>query len=312
MELIGVLPLYQARHSARAFGVRQLRFLSTGEAEREEICPDYLNILCRSGEEEACSHAVWTCVEGLAWDDLELLDLPEQSPLVRSRALPRGTRTVPRGVCPVAELAGGFEAYLGRLSANGRQQARRVIRAGKSAEATLQIAAADQAMDAFDDLVRLHQARWTAVGKPGVFAAPRFAAFHRNIVQQWLPTGRAVLARLLIAGTPVAVLYGFVTGSRFDFYQSGVTADGSGRLRSPGQLAHLLLMQALAEQGITAYDFLRGTSSYKTRLATRENRLIGVRVWRPTLRGSTGRSVAFAARVTRRGLQLLSPARPNL
>ena len=304
--MIGALPLYQGRRGG-ALAVRQLRFLSTGEAEHEETCPDYLNTLCRSGDEEVCSDAVWNCVGQMAWDHLELLDLPAESPLVRSAALPARVRTVPRGICPVADLAGGFETYLGRLSANSRQQARRIMREGKRAGATFELAAADQAAEAFDDLVRLHQTRWTAEGKPGVFAASRFTTFHREIVGQWLPAGRAVLARLSVAGDPVAVLYGFANGSRFDFYQSGVKRDGAGRLRSPGQLAHLLLMQALAERGITAYDFLRGASSYKKRLATSENRLIGVQVWRPTLRAATGRSVRLVARITRRGLRSLMP-----
>jgi CelD/BcsL family acetyltransferase involved in cellulose biosynthesis len=154
--------------------------------------------------------------------------------------------------------------------------------------------------------VRLHQERWTAEGSPGVFAADRFTVFHREIVAEWLPRGRAVLARLSVGDEPVAVLYGFVTGSRFDFYQSGVRRDGPGRLRSPGHLAHLLLMQLLAERGVTAYDFLRSSSSsYKRRLATRESRLIGLRLWRPTLRATTRRSVRFAARVARRGLRSL-------
>jgi CelD/BcsL family acetyltransferase involved in cellulose biosynthesis len=66
-------------------------------------------------------------------------------------------------------------------------------------------------------------------------------------------------------------------------------------------------MQALAEKGITAYDFLRGASSYKKRLATCENRLIGVQVWRPTLRAATRRSVQLVARVTERGLRSILP-----
>jgi CelD/BcsL family acetyltransferase involved in cellulose biosynthesis len=308
-RLVGALPLYEGRNGAGPFGVRQLRFVSTGEAEYEETCPDYPNILCLRGEEDACLDAVWHCVERLAWDHLELLDLPKESPLLHNRALPGRARTFQRGTCPVADLTGGFEAYLGRLSSNSRQQARRLLREGERAGATFEIVAADQAADAFDDLVRLHQGRWTAEGKPGVFAAPRFTAFHREIVQEWLPGGRAVLARLSVGDEPVAVLYGFVTGSGFDFYQSGVRRDVTGRLRSPGNLAHLLLIQTLAERGVTAYDFLRGTSSYKERLATRENQLVGVQVWRPTLRAATCRSARLAARVTRRGLRFLLPAR---
>lgn len=310
-RLVGALPLYEGRNGASLLGVRRLRLLSTGEAEYEETCPDYPNILCLRGEEDACLDAVWQCVAHLGWDHLELLDLPEDSPLLDNRALPRPARTFLRGRCPVADLTGGFEAYLARLSSNSRQQARRLLREGERAGATFEIVAADVAADAFDDLVRLHQARWTAEGKPGVFAATRFTAFHREIVRLWLPRGKAVLARVSLGDEPVAVLYGFMNGSRFDFYQSGVQRGVSGRLRSPGNLAHLLLMQTLAEKGVTAYDFLHGISSYKERLATRENQLVGVQIWRPTLRAATWRSGKLAARVTKRGLQLLRPARAD-
>jgi CelD/BcsL family acetyltransferase involved in cellulose biosynthesis len=308
-RLVGVLPLYESRQGGSPLGARQLRFLSTGEAESEETCPDYLNTLCLDSEEEDCVDAVWNCVERLAWDHLELLDLPEESPFLRSRAFPGPARTYPRGTCPVADLAGGFEAYLRRLSSNSRQQARRLLREGERAGATFEIVPADQASGAFDDLVRLHQDRWTAEGKPGVFAASRFTTFHRELVREWLPGGRAILARLSLGGDPLAVLYGFVTGSGFDFYQSGVRRDGTGRLRSPGNLAHLLLIQALAKRGVTTYDFLRGASSYKKRLATRERQLVAVHVWRPTLRAATCHSVRLAARVTRRGLRFLRPER---
>ena len=306
-RLVGMLPLYQVRSGS--LGVRRLRFLSTGEAEYEETCPEYLNALCLHGEEEVCLGVVRACIERLAWDQLELINLPAGSPLLRSGALPGRARTFVRGSCPIADLTGGFEKYLGRLSANGRQQARRLLREGEKAGATFEIVAADQAMAAFDDLVRLHQARWTAGGKPGVFAAPRFTAFHRELVREWLPRERAMLARLSVGGERVAVLYGFIVGSRFEFYQSGVRYEITGRLRSPGNLAHLLLMQAVLERGVTAYDFLSGTSAYKDRLATCENRLFDVHIWRPTLRAAACRSIRLGVRGTKRSLPFLFPPR---
>jgi CelD/BcsL family acetyltransferase involved in cellulose biosynthesis len=86
-----------------------------------------------------------------------------------------------------------------------------------------------------------------------------------------------------------------------------VRQDPPGSLRSPGTLAHLLLMQTLAPRGITAYDFLRGASTYKTRLATRERRLVALRVWRRTLRSTTQQSLRLAARITRRGVRAFLP-----
>ena len=306
-QLIGALPMYEGRYGENPFAARQLRFLSTGEAESEETCPDYLNVLCLRGEEEACLTVIWKSVEGLAWDQMKLLDIGHDSPILQSGAFPRRARTLSRGSCPIADLTGGFEAYLGRLSANGRQQARRLLREGHTAGARFEIADAG----ALDDLVSLHQARWTAERKPGVFAAPRFTAFHLELIREWVPAGKAILARLSVGDEPVAVLYGFLSGSRFHFYQSGVRRDGAGGLRSPGNLAHLRLMQALVHRGVTAYDFLRGASSYKGRLATGENRLVAVQLWRPTVRAATSRLSRLGAQVTRRGARLLFSGRAD-
>ncbi len=302
-RLVGAVPLYVGRGSS--LGSRHLRFISTGEAAHEETCPDYLNLLCLPGEEAACVDSMWDEVGRMAWDRLEFLDLAEDSPLLRARSLPYSVRQFPRGSCPVADLAGGFEAYLGRLSSNVRQQARRLVREGERAGVHFEVINAEQSAGAFDDLVRLHQERWTSGGKPGVFAAQPFIDFHRNLIGEWLPERRAVLARMCLAGDPVAVLYGFVTGQKFDFYQSGVQREAAAPLRSPGILAHLLLMRALTERGVTAYDFLRGSSSYKLRLATRENQLVGIRIWRPTLRAAIYRSVQLAGRVVGKGQRLM-------
>ena len=302
-RLVGALPLYLGCGVGGSFGGRHLRFISTGEAEHEETCPDYLNLLCLPGEESACVNAMWDEVGRMAWDRLEFLDLAEGSPMLRGRTVPRTVRPFSRGSCPVSDLVGGFEAYLQRLSSNVRQQSRRLLREGAGAH--FELIGVEQAAAVFNQLVKLHQERWTSDGKLGVFAAPRFVEFHRNLVAEWLPVGRAVLARLSVAGDPVAVLYGFVTGQKFDFYQSGVRRETAGPLRSPGNLAHLLLMRALTERGVTAYDFLRGSSSYKQRLATRENHLVGVRIWRSTLRAASHRLIQFAGRVAGKRQRLM-------
>jgi CelD/BcsL family acetyltransferase involved in cellulose biosynthesis len=303
-RLIGAVPLYLGRRIAGSLGTRHLRFISTGEEEHEETCPDYLNLLCLPGEEAICADAIWGEVRRMDWDHLEFLDLLEDSPLLLGITLPRGARSFSRGNCPIADLTDGFEAYLKRLSLKSRQQARRVLREGE-AGAHFEVADGKQAAGAFDDLVRLHQERWTVDCQPGVFAAPRFTEFHRNLIQEWLPTGRAILARLSVDGSPVAVLYGFLHGLKFDLYQLGVRRERASLVHSPGILANLLLMRTLAERGVTAYDFLRGSASYKLRLATRQNKLVAVQIWRPTLRAAIHRSSQLVQRVFDKGQQLM-------
>jgi len=305
LQLVGSVPLYVSRGVGNSLGARHLRFISTGEEEHEETCPDYLNLLCLPGEEAVCADAIWSEVGRMDWDHLEFLDLTADSPLLRGITLPHDARSFSRGSCPIADLTDGFEAYLKRLSLKSRQQARRALREGERAAAHLELVDAVHAAEAFDDLVRLHQERWISDGKPGVFAAARFTEFHRNLIQKWLPSGRAVLARLSLAGVPVAVQYGFVNGRKFDAYQLGARREPGSLVHSPGILASLLLMQALTERGVTAYDFLRGSSSYKQRQATRQNQLVGVQIWRPTLRAAIHRSGQLAARVFNKGQRLM-------
>jgi CelD/BcsL family acetyltransferase involved in cellulose biosynthesis len=301
--LVGALPLFVHREGDGPFGVRCLRLLSTGEAEAEETCADYLDLLSRPGDEALCARRMWQAIDAMAWDHLELLDIDERSALLTPNTLPLTARRSSRGCCPVADLSGGFEAYLQRLSPNGRAQSRRLLREGERAGVRFEIVGADAWRQAFDDLIRLHQDRWAGDGKAGVFAASRFVEFHRSLVAQWVPE-RAVLARLSHASGPLAVLYGFLSRSTFEFYQSGVRFDAAG-LRSPGTLCHLLLMRALAERGVTAYDFLRGAAPCKKRLATRENQLSAVEIWRPTLRAVAYRSARLASDTVRAGVRRL-------
>src|SRR5262249_10333366 len=112
----------------------------------------------------------------------------------------------------------------------------------------------------------------------------------------WVPQGNAILARLSVHDQAVAVLYGFVSGSKFDFYQSGVKTSGIESLRSPGNLAHLLLLRELGRRGIQHYDSLRGSASYKDRLATVERRLVSLHAWRPSFGTVLYRSTLYIRR----------------
>jgi peptidoglycan/xylan/chitin deacetylase (PgdA/CDA1 family)/CelD/BcsL family acetyltransferase involved in cellulose biosynthesis len=287
-RLVGVLPLYARAGGLPGLGPRRLGFVSIGEREHEETCPEYLDLLHPPGEAAPCLEAVASVLSGpgFSWDEIRLPDVPAASPLCSLGdvlAPPITVAVTPRGDCPIADLRDGFEAYLRRLSSASRQQFRRLLKAASAAKLELEVAVTAADVEAyFEQLVALHQARWTTAGKPGCFAAPRFTAFHRALAGRWVPAGRAVLARLVQSGTPLALVYGFVAGTKFHFYQSGVRAEAP--VRYPGFVAHLWLMERLARQGVAAYDFLRGAGAYKDRFATDCCPLVQVEVRRPGLR----------------------------
>src|SRR3712207_5573728 len=57
-QLVAVVPLYISRGRVGPLGVRRLGFISTGEAEFEETCPDYLDMLYLPGAEATCADSV--------------------------------------------------------------------------------------------------------------------------------------------------------------------------------------------------------------------------------------------------------------
>ncbi len=311
--LIGALPLYLRRGTGSDFWTRRLGFVSTGEAPSEATCADYLDLLHAPGEAAVCLDALRSYlvdVEGDNWDELDLTDISERSPLLGwETAFPRGRyRAVlsETGICPKADLTDGFEAYLKRLSSHRRQQSRRLLRAVRASGGVFEVASdLEGAVTIFEQLIRLHQARWVLAGKPGSFASERFTDFHSALVRSWVPDGKAVLARLSLAGEPIAVLYGFPCKGKFDFYQSGVGLDDAGPVESPGIAANLLLMECLAGQGVTTYDFLRGDSFYKQRLMTDKGRLVRVRVVRRNVRVAADRASDMMRRALNRGIRLV-------
>ncbi len=291
-RLVGVLPLYSVPYALPMVGLRgrRLRFLSTGEQIRDQTCPDYMDLLHAPGQEDACLAGLREFMARPGWDELTLERVSERSPLWRLRDfLPRGYRveTIPGGTCPVADLGGGMEEYFRRLPSSRRQQFRRLLRLAERKGAILEEANhPEQVREFFEQLIQLHQARWQSSGQPGCFASPRFLQFHRQLAHSWVPEGKAFLARVAIDGRPASVSYGFVRGSKYDYYQSGRLVEEPTPFPSPGIVAHLMAMRRLAERGITAYDFLAGNRLYKHRLSTDARPLATLRILQPTLRGT--------------------------
>lgn len=302
--LLAALPLYLGRCRGGIVGARELRFISTGEAEFEEICADYMNLLYRAEDGAASAALVCEAVSRMRWQRMELRDVPAESILVAAfqhgRAAALRVHVRSRGACAVADLEQGFAAYLAALSSKTRMRARQELRKFERSEATFELADASNAGDFFADLVRLHQQRWIADGEPGCFAAPRFLAFHRELVKHWIPAGRAVLARLVVEGQAVAVLYGFRHGPEFELYQLGVLRDAPGAIHSPGTVANLLLMSRLADDGVTHYDFLRGLSSFKRSLTTLERPLVSLLAARQGPRAILSSTLDGVTRIWRR------------
>jgi CelD/BcsL family acetyltransferase involved in cellulose biosynthesis len=290
-EIIGALPLYVGRPAPIPFSPRPLRFISTGEAREEETCAAYLDLLHRPGEGAACVAALEKALVAgphSDWERLELAYVSGASPLAQLFAgsahfrLWAPERQAP---CCIADLTGGLDAYLGRLSANSRAQARRLLRAADAAKLTFEVATEANADEFYDQLVSLHQARWAEAGEPGCFASPLFSQFHRTLAHQLAPAGQVVLARLSHQGRPLAVIQGYLAGNKFDYYLAGTALDSTdAAIKSPGIAAHLRLASYLLERGVTHYDYLLGFARNKAQYTTDEQPVYRLTVERKGLK----------------------------
>lgn len=265
---------------------RTLHVGTAGEPAGSTVFVERNGLLAAPADRAPFARALMDALEReRGWDRLRLDGfLPDHAePLLDGRA----SAELRSDACPVADLAAGEDVLAG-LSGSRRQRIRRTLRAFGTLERDW-AETVPQAHAILDELIALHQARWTASGAPGAFASARFAAFHRALVERLLPGGRAALLRVRRGDETVGCLYGLVEGERLLFYQSGLRHYDDNRLRA-GVAAHVTFMEACRDRGLTRYDFLAPSARYKEELATRSEPLVWAQLERATWRTRVARA----------------------
>ncbi len=281
-ELVGVLA-----ESVEALrlpdGVREaVRFAGGTEVT------DYLGPVAAAPDRAAVATA-W--VAALAadrdWDEVVAGGLPADAGwhahLARAAA-EAGLRTVDvevDGVCPVVDLAGGFEAYLGRLPGRLRQEGSRKARKlarDVGPHEVVEVAGGDlrAGVDAF-----LALAARAEDEKGGFFRRPEMARWFHALADEYGPDGKFRLHRLDAGGLPAAMTVSLVDPARrvWGLYNSAFDPDLAAL--APGVVLVNGLIEAAAAEGCTAFDLLRGDEAYKYRLGAVDRVLHTLTLVRP-------------------------------
>jgi hypothetical protein len=191
------------------------------------------------------------------------IDAPTLFALTRAGVIRGAPRVDPAWF---ADLSPGF---MRRRSANTRQMIRQSLRY-YDAFGPLTLTRAEttaEAISLLSELIPLHQAHWTARGKPGAFADPFMERFHRALIQTGMPRHEIDLIRVSTPGKPIGVLYNFRHKGRVLSYQSGFHHDDTDRRQRPGIVSHVAAIEAGAAAGDHIYDFLAGDADYKRSLS---------------------------------------------
>jgi CelD/BcsL family acetyltransferase involved in cellulose biosynthesis len=172
-------------------------------------------------------------------------------------------RELQREASPVLAIDGmSWDDYLAGKSSNFRQQARRRERKlAKEHDINFRLADDPDRLDAdLADLFRLHNERWS--GESAALVEKR-AAFHREFAHAAQDRGWLRLWLLEVDGHTAAAWYGLRFGGRDLYYQAGRDPELDRQA-----VGFVLLVHSVREafnDGMGAYDFLRGGEEYKDR-----------------------------------------------
>ena len=172
--------------------------------------------------------------------------------------------------------------YLSLLSSNTRSQIKRTYRELEhngpvAVRAAVNI---DDAMDIFEEMIKLHQKTWQEKGKAGAFASSYFYNFHKELIQKRFKYGETQLLKIASGNLTIGCLYNFVFNGKVYFYQSGINYELDKNIK-PGIICHVEAIKHNLELGNSIYDFLGGSERYKSSLATNKRNLIWAKVQKP-------------------------------
>lgn len=269
-RLVGIAPLQRPPVRDR-WGARTVRFFGTGD-----VCTEHLGFILRRGAEVDAGQRLldFLCTTlKNRWDLLELRDMADTSPTLVAcqQALTEAGRLYcrwPGWSYNLVDLPDSWEAFQQSGSSKRRQRNRKILREiEKLGVHYAEVTAPDQLPEAWDDLRRLHQLRWTAKGEAGCFASAQLDQFHRSVLPLFLERGELALCFLRTHKEAIAASYCVRRNGCVYSYQAGLHP---GWLKHrPGQALHLLELQKAIERGDRCYDLLGGNAEAKARRATR-------------------------------------------
>ncbi len=305
--LVGLLPLSVEYRSVAGVPVRRLSFL--GETH---VGSDYLDVVARRGYERDVTHAFARMLYALRdeWDVLDLTDLREGSPTVDilRGAFPDGdVRVAERYVCPYDTLdpREPFDAFLKRTGRRDNFLRRRKWLEKQEGYRIERTEAPGELAGPLTDFFRLHAARWASDGGSQGIKGSGVEAFHRDATQLLAERGRLRMYTMKVGGRAVASVYGMLHRHSFIYFQSGY--DPEWRNRSVGLVLVGETFRDAMASGLTEYDFLRGTETYKSDWVTKQRQTVSVRVHGDSWTGKWFTRSEELAREVRNGAKAVMP-----
>jgi hypothetical protein len=278
-EPVGLALLTFDRHRRGPFTFRRVHLGTAGEPPRESVFVERNRFLATPGNQTQVGAALIRFLEGLSTIDEIAVDGFLRDQAMALIGTDAGWLIEPER-CHVVDLSAAPGGDVAALWSPG---VRKELRRAERVLGRITVEWADdeaRGHEMLDDLVALHQARWTLRGHGGAFPSKRVEQFHHALITQWVPRGRMALMKVVSEQGLVGARYAFVDGDRLLGYQSGWVPSEDRRLSVGLVLQHAVLQEA-QRRGFTCWDYLAGSSEQKRRLSTGEYELLWATRRRP-------------------------------
>lgn len=272
-HLVAVAPLYISKEW------QPLSLLKLGLLGDRFVGSDHLGFLAEPAYLPEALEAIRNFIfdQRKEWDFIEFASASDSISLRQFQnmldAAQMTTYRTASSLCPYLQLPCGTEEYWSslrpKLRKNIRYQTRSLQREGQLNFVTIEDTS--EMSRALDDLLRLHQLRSERRGRNSTFIDPKVTPFHRAALLSLVAQDQARIFFLELSGKRIAALYGFSSGRKFCYYQSG--ADPAYSRFGVGTLVISSVIEWAIRHGYREFDFLRGDESYKRLWATGSTQL---------------------------------------
>jgi CelD/BcsL family acetyltransferase involved in cellulose biosynthesis len=260
-RIIAIAPLMYSVY--RLFGpkLRKIEFIGASKHT------DYSNFILTENMPECLTCFIRYLIDyPLEWDCLEFRGMPERAEsltLLRAIGKTLKLKEKPTSACSCVPLPNSPEKYFGKLSGKMRQNLRRCLRRLREMYDVqfVRYYSRKSVQDGLKTLLELHQKRWKAKGRPGLFSEPAYSDFLSDIAQCFAQHGWLNLSALTANNRPIASDLCFEYNEKLYAYNKGF--DPEYTHYSPGSLLLSYLIEDSIRRGLKEFDFLRGTEEYK-------------------------------------------------
>jgi len=280
-KIDAILPIY--------FTDKTIHYIGTNDVEHDEVCTEYIDIICRKGVEKEVLLILKGELTTLIRSNkvLILTNFLEHSllyKLINNSLTNHWSIQQKVGVRYFCKLPHSIDKYHNSLSKSFTKKMKRVQRKFvEKLEGNIDKTTKYEDVDNnFSILEHLHSSHWQSKNKDGAFTSTRFKNFHSSLCKHLYKKDKLTLWILNSKNTPLAAIYCIdYLGTRY-FYQAGINTEFKPNI-SPGNILHIYAIEdAIDNRKILQYDFMKGeiSNSYKQMFTNQSSNMYNAHIFK--------------------------------